>query len=302
VETPEPLAALFRSPGSAAIPACVIPGEDQPPRSNGAVTTKAVITRLFSEENDADDFDWPPRSYGLSHYGAVTTKAVITRPFSEGNDAVEPIAIIGIHGCYPHAANLDEYWDHLKHGRDLIEVVSPKRWDCEEFYHPDPAAASDGKIYCKWGGFLEDYDKFDPHFFKISPEEAKAIDPQERLFLESVWAAIEDAGYTRDSLKKRFPKARSADVGVFVGVTTNSYHLWAPEEHSRGNFVCPGAMPWSIANRVSYFFDFNGPSMPVDTACSSSLVALHLACESLRSRECQVAIAERSDRRRTHPT
>jgi acyl transferase domain-containing protein len=149
----------------------------------------------------------------------------------------------------------------------------------------------DGRIYCKWGGFLEDYDKFDPQFFNLSAEEAKVTDPQERLFLESVWAAIENAGYTRESLKTRFPKARSADVGVFVGVTTNSYHLWAPEEHSRGNFVCPNAMPWSIANRVSYFFDFNGPSMPVDTACSSSLVALHLACESLRSRECQVAIA-----------
>src|SRR5439155_13492657 len=122
-----------------------------------------------------------------------------------------------------------------------------------------PTAASDGKIYCKWGGFLDDYDKFDPHFFKMSTEEAKMTDPQERLFLESVWAAIEDAGYTRDSLKKRFPKARSADVGVFVGVTTNSYHLLASDEGSGGNTVRPSAMPWSIANRVSYVFDFNGP-------------------------------------------
>jgi acyl transferase domain-containing protein len=213
------------------------------------------------------------------------------RPYSEESDAVEPIAIIGIHGCYPHSANLYDYWDHLKQGRNLIDVVPPTRWNYEEFYDPDPAGALDGKIYCKWGGFLDEYDKFDPQFFNLSPEEARVTDPQERLFLESVWAAIENAGYTRESLKKRFPKARSADVGVFVGVTTNSYNLWAPEEHSRGNFVCPSAMPWSIANRVSYFFDFNGPSMPVDTACSSSLVALHLACESLRRRECQVAIA-----------
>jgi len=173
----------------------------------------------------------------------------------------------------------------------LIDLVPPDRWDYEDFYHPDPSAAVDGKIYCKWGGFLDHHDKFDPHFFNISTEEAKVIDPQERLFLESVWAAIEDAGYTRDSLKKRFPKARSADVGVFVGVTTNSYHLWGPEERSRGNIVYPSSLPWSIANRVSYFFDFNGPSMPVDTACSSSLVSVHLACESLKNRECQVAIA-----------
>src|SRR6266542_3110157 len=101
-------------------------------------------------------------------------------------DDVEAIAIIGIHGYYPHSASPDEYWSNLKEGRDLIDLVPPDRWNSEELYHPDPAAASEGKIYCKWGGFLDDYDKFDPHFFKISTAEAKVIDPQERLFLESV--------------------------------------------------------------------------------------------------------------------
>jgi polyketide synthase PksN len=209
----------------------------------------------------------------------------------DAKDGPGPIAIIGIHGYYPHSATLAEYWENLKAGKDLTGLVPPDRWDYKEFYHPDPAAAADGKIYCKWGGFLDNYDKFDPQFFKISSEEARIIDPQERLFLQSVWAAIEDAGYTRESMKNSCPKGRSADVGVFVGVTTNSYHLWGPEERNRGNNVCPSALPWSVANRVSYFFDFNGPSMPVDTACSSSLVAVHLACESLKNRECQVAIA-----------
>jgi polyketide synthase PksL len=203
----------------------------------------------------------------------------------------EPIAIIGIHARFPHSANMGEYWENLKQGKDLIDPIPPSRWDYEELYDPDPSAASDGKVYCKWGGFLDEHDKFDPQFFKISPEEARVIDPQERLVLESVWAAIEDAGYTRENLKKRFPKAKSADVGVFVGVTTNSYHLWTSEERNRGNFIYPSALPWSIANRVSYFFDFNGPSLPIDTACSSSLVAVHLACESLNNSACQVAIA-----------
>ncbi len=205
--------------------------------------------------------------------------------------ALEPIAIIGIHGRYPRSASLEDYWENLKQGRSLIEPIPADRWNGEELYDPDPSAASQGKIYCKWGGFLSDHDKFDPAFFHIPPEEAAMIDPQERLFLESVWSAIEDAGYTRESLKRRFPKSGSADVGVFVGVTTNSYSLWSAEEAARGNVVFPGAMPWSIANRVSYFFDFNGPSMPVDTACSSSLVALHLACESLRQGRCRLAIA-----------
>jgi polyketide synthase PksL len=216
---------------------------------------------------------------------------LLIAPQEQQHDELDAVAIIGMHGYYPQSPTLDAYWENLKHGRDLVEVVPPARWDCEELYHPDPAAASEGKIYCKWGGFLDHYDKFDPHFFKISTAEARMIDPQERLFLESVWAAIEDAGYTRERLRARFPKAGSADVGVFVGVTTNTYDLWAPEERNRGNHVSPTAMPWSIANRVSYFFDFNGPSLPVDSACSSSLVALHLACESLRNRECQVAIA-----------
>ena len=221
----------------------------------------------------------------------VVPQATQAAEIDDKDDKLEQIAIIGIHGYYPHSENLDEFWENLKQGKKLIDLVPPNRWSYEEFYDPDPAAAKKGKIYCKWGGFLNDHDKFDPLFFNISPEEARIMDPQERLFLQSVWAAIEDAGYTRDSLKKRFAKSHGADVGVFVGVTTNSYHLWAPEERSRGNHLVPNAMPWSIANRVSYFFDFNGPSMPVDTACSSSLVAVHLACESLKRRECQVAIA-----------
>ena len=207
------------------------------------------------------------------------------------HDSADAIAIIGIHGHYPHSASLDDYWENLKNGRDLIDLVPSNRWSYEEFYDPDPAAAFEGRIYCKWGAFLDDVDKFDPRFFNIPAEEAKIIDPQERLFLQSVWAAIEDAGYTRESLRTRFSKARSADVGVFVGVTTNSYNLLTSDEDSRGNVIRASALPWSIANRVSYFFNFKGPSMPIDTACSSSLVAIHLACESLKRRECQVAIA-----------
>ena len=202
----------------------------------------------------------------------------------------EPIAIIGVHGCYPQSEDLNTYWENLKRGKDLTDLVPANRWNYREFYHQDPEKAAEGKVYCKWGGFIHDIDKFDPQFFNIPPEEARVMDPQERLFLKSVWAAIEDAGYTKDRLKKRHPKAKSADVGVFVGVTTNSYNLLAAEEWSRGNSV-PSAHPWSIANRVSYFFDFNGPSLPIDTACSSSLVAIHLACESLKKQECQVAIA-----------
>jgi acyl transferase domain-containing protein/acyl carrier protein/aryl carrier-like protein len=203
----------------------------------------------------------------------------------------EPIAIIGVHAQFPQADGLDALWEHLRAGDDLIQLVPDNRWNYADFYDPDPAQSDNGKIYCKWGGFIEDFDKFDAGFFNIADAEAAIIDPQERRFLQSAWSAIEDAGYTRERLKQRYPKGKSADVGVFVGVTTNTYQLLAPEAWQRGRMVTPSGMPWSIANRVSYAFDLQGPSMPVDTACSSSLVAVHLACESLRRRECQLALA-----------
>jgi polyketide synthase PksN len=255
-------------------------------------TVREVAKFLVQEVPDAvaglfGSADEPPLPPALDEERVVREERSTAEPLGD----IEEIAIIGIHLSYPHSAGLEEYWDNLKKGRDLIDLVPSSRWDYEELYHPDPAAAADGKIYCKWGGFLDHIDEFDPHFFKISTADAKMMDPQERLFLESVWSAIEDAGYTRDTLRARHPKAGSAAVGVFVGVTTNSYHLLAPGEWSRGNYAAPNAMPWSIANRASYFFDFNGPSLPIDTACSSSLVAIHLACESLRNRQCQVAVA-----------
>ncbi|ATQ76808.1 hypothetical protein CR152_21515 [Massilia violaceinigra] len=214
--------------------------------------------------------------------------APVASPLAEDAGA---IAIIGVNGQFPQSATLAAFWENLSAGRDLIEPVPSSRWDVDAFFNADPATAQDGKIYCTSGGFLDDFDKFDAAFFSVSPDDARMIDPQERMFIQSVWGAVEDAGYTRDSLKKRHPKAKSADVGVFVGVTTNSYHLLTADEWSRGNMVNPAALPWSIANRVSYFFDFQGPSMPVDTACSSALVAIHLACESLKRKDCQVAVA-----------
>ncbi|WP_460732712.1 SDR family NAD(P)-dependent oxidoreductase [Lysobacter tyrosinilyticus] len=212
-------------------------------------------------------------------------------PDAHAHAHAEPIAIIGVHASFPQADDMDALWAHLRAGTDLIEGVPENRWDASSFYDPDPAQSEHGKIYCKRGGFLEDFDKFDAGFFNIAAAEADIIDPQERRFLQSAWSAIEDAGYTRERLKQRYPKGKSADVGVFVGVTTNSYQLLAPEASQRGRMVTPSAMPWSIANRVSYTLDLQGPSIPVDTACSSSLVAVHMACESLRRSECQLALA-----------
>ncbi|AUX43601.1 uncharacterized protein SOCE26_050510 [Sorangium cellulosum] len=200
------------------------------------------------------------------------------------------IAVIGMFGRYPGADDLETFWGNLAEGRDSVTEIPAGRWRSVPRYDADPERSREGAIYCKWGGFLDGVDLFDAKFFGISPREAEVMDPQERLFLETAWATFEDAGYTRERLRALSPDDRGAPVGVFVGVTTNTYLLYGPEEWQKGNLVTPVSAPWSIANRVSYLFDLTGPSVPVDTACSSSLVAVHFAIQSLRRGECRMAL------------
>jgi polyketide synthase PksN len=146
-------------------------------------------------------------------------------------------------------------------------------------------------VYSKWGGFIDGVDKFDPLFFNISPREAETMEPQERLFLECVHSVIEDAGYTRDSLREYKGHELGGNVGVFVGVTYEEYQLLGAQSTALGKPYALAGSPASIANRVSYFYNFHGPSMAVDTMCSSSLTAVHLACQSLIQGGCKLAIA-----------
>jgi polyketide synthase PksN len=209
-----------------------------------------------------------------------------TRSWQKSQDIEEPIAIIGISGRYPMADSVTELWKNLKSGRDCITEIPQERWDYKKWFHPDNPQMS----YSKWGGFINNFDKFDPMFFNITPREAELMDPQERLLLQTVWEAIEDAGYTGRKLGGTSGSV-AAPVGVFVGVMWSEYQLFGVEETLKGNFVTPSSAFWSIPNRVSYFFNYSGPSIAVDTACSSSLTAIHLACESLRRNECTAAIA-----------
>ncbi len=196
----------------------------------------------------------------------------------EETEDVEDIAIIGISGKYPKAHNIDEFWEVLKNGEDCIEEIPSSRWDKNKFFD----SKKRGYNYSKWGGFIDDVDKFDSLFFNISPREADYIDPQERLFLETTWEAMEDAGYCTRTLS-------GTNTGVFVGVMWGSYQLFGAEESLKGNVMTTSTPFASMANRVSYCLNLSGPSFAVDTMCSSSLTALHLACESIRNNECEMA-------------
>lgn len=220
----------------------------------------------------------------------VNTKRADKTPSSQirkVNDD-EPIAIVGISGQYPEAPNLQKFWENLTKGINAVTEIPSERWTIQDFYNSDfSTAVESGKSYSKWGGFFEDFAKFDPLFFRISPRDALAMDPQERIFLMNAWAACEDGGYTR----LRFAQQHGSRVGVFVGITKTGYALHEPFVTEVGTKVRPSTSFSSVANRVSHVFDLNGPSMPIDTMCSSSLVAIHQACASLHSGECEMAIA-----------
>jgi hypothetical protein len=130
------------------------------------------------------------------------------------------IAIIGLGGRYPQAANLDAFWQNLKKGKDCISEIPAERWELHNFY--DPKKGVSGKSYSKWGGFLDDVDLFDPLFFNITPREAEQLDPQERIFLEVVWETIENAGYSKAELNTN-------RVGVFAGVMYGQYQYYGLE-------------------------------------------------------------------------
>lgn len=197
------------------------------------------------------------------------------------------IAVIGVSGRYPGASDINSFWEKLRDGIDCVVEVPPERWDYKPYYSPDRSIRK-GKTYSKWGGFIDDVNVFDPLFFKITPKDAKNMDPQQRLFLEIVWTALEDAGYTKESVDKSTGKRR---IGVFAASMWNDYQIIAEDEFINGNGMLNSYLNWGIANRVSYHFDFHGPSVSIDTACSSSLVAVKMACESLRRGECKVAVA-----------
>lgn len=200
--------------------------------------------------------------------------------------AREPIAIIGM-GCrFPGGANDPErFWELLRDGRDAIGEVPPDRWNVEDYYDPDPDAP--GKMYTSSGGFLRSVDTFDARFFDIAPREAASLDPQQRMILEVSWEALENANLPAQRLY-------GSRTGVFVGIGSFDYvTLQARTTDLReiSPYFATGGSLCVAAGRVSHLLGLTGPCFSMDTACSSSLVAIHQAIESLRRKECDMALA-----------
>ncbi|WP_454199282.1 thioester reductase domain-containing protein [Nocardia sp. Marseille-Q1738] len=268
---------------SAPVPAHMMAAE---PAGGGASHSAPHLTRVVAngpaDTGHSHGEPGPDRSVAAQRMGLEPAPASATtsaqRPTTDDSD--DDIAVIGMAGRFPMAGDIEEFWANLVAGRDCIVEVPPQRWDHSEYLSDDPDEP--GTTYARWGGFLDDVDKFDARFFGITPKDAEEMDPQQRLFLETSWAALEDAGYTPDRVRASAASRGLLDAGVFAGVGYAEYQAFVG---------VPISGYFAVANRVSYHLGFSGPSLAVDTACSASLTALHLACASLRRGESAYALA-----------
>ena len=253
-------------------------------------TSHALVTYLVDE--------YPQECMVWTGLGTESSIAVSSLPESAlpesqvlnvvNSQVQEAIAIIGVSAHFSQSDTLQAYWQNLQAGKDCVGEIPANRWPLEGFFVEDAdKAIAQRKSYSKWGSFLESFADFDPVFFGIPPRDALSIDPHERLFLQSSWEALEDAGYTRDTLREIYQQ----QVGVFAGITKTGFDLYGPELWKRGEQVFPHTSFSSVANRISYFLNLQGPSMSIDTMCSSSLIAIHEACERLRRQDCRLALA-----------
>ncbi|KAH8689371.1 putative polyketide synthase [Talaromyces proteolyticus] len=194
------------------------------------------------------------------------------------------IAIIGMAGRFPDAADHEAFWDLLAKGLDVHRVIPPDRFDAEA--HTDPSGNGRNKTHTPYGCFIEQPGLFDPRFFNMSPREAKQTDPMQRLAITTAYEAMESSGFVMN----RTSSTQANRIGTFYGQTSDDWREINAAENIDTYFITGGVRAFG-PGRLNYHFGFSGPSFSIDTACSSSFAAIQLACTSLRAGDCDTVFA-----------
>ncbi|QIB54189.1 beta-ketoacyl synthase N-terminal-like domain-containing protein [Blautia producta] len=198
------------------------------------------------------------------------------------NCASNDIAVIGMSGKFGESENIEEFWEHLINNESVIKEVPAERWNNKVYY--DEKLVRPYTTNCKWGGFVNDYDCFDPLFFNISGYEAKFMDPQQRILLEECWKALENSGYAIEDIE-------NTKIGTFIGCSPGDYQdIFIKKSIPFDAQSFWGTSPAINAARLAYYLNLQGPTYTIDTACSSSAVAIFSACQNLWLDECEMAV------------
>lgn len=225
----------------------------------------------------------PPSGSGSPIPGSTKVEEEIVNGVGD-HDVPEKLAIIGMACRLPgQVSTADDLWDMCSRRRSTWSEVPKSRFNSEAFYHPNPDRP--GSFNNQGAHFLtEDVGLFDAPFFNITLQEARSLDPQQRIMLECVYEALENSGISSHSIAGK-------NVGVFAGASHPDYDVNNSLDAENIPMYSATGMATALqSNRISYYFDLHGPSVTIDTACSSSLAALHMASQSIRNGECTMAI------------
>lgn len=239
--------------------------------------SKKINEKFDCEISPADFYDSPIIKEFVDTFDKkyiLEKEFTVNHQLSPQNDT-NGVAIIGMSCNFPDSSDIDKFWENLVLNKEMITEVPYDRYNLNNY---SSITSSHNK-----GGFIKDIDKFDEKFFNISPKEATLMDPRQRLLLEMTYHSLEDAGYSSEELKDE-------KVGVFIGATGNDYLELLLRETNVDSHTLTGNTNAILANRISYLFNFKGPSITVDTACSSSLVSILNGAESIKKGESSIAI------------